>query len=128
LKRDVVELGSLDPVRDLVFVGDTVAGFLALADAPSRVGLVTNLATGVAVSVGELATRILRLVGRDIPLRTTEARQRPVASEVFRLLGNADAARATGWSPRTNLDDGLQHTIAWMRPRLDRYRVEEYRV
>jgi NAD dependent epimerase/dehydratase len=129
LAADAIRLGSLDPVRDLVFVRDTVAGFLALADAPGCVGRVTNLATGTGVAVGELAERVRRIVGRDVPIVQTEERRRPEASEVQRLIGSARQARElAGWQPETPLDEGLRRTVAWVRANLRAYQVGEYRI
>jgi NAD dependent epimerase/dehydratase len=129
LSANEIRLGSLTPVRDLVFVADTVAGFLALADCPACIGQVTNLATGVGVTVRELAERALRLVGRKLPVVETEERKRPEESEVFKLLGSAAAAeRLTGWKPTTSLDEGLAKTLDWMRRHMSYYKTGAYSV
>ena len=126
---DCIRLGSLDPVRDLVFVKDTARGFVALADAPEAVGKVTNLATGVGVSVGELVERIGRIVGRAVPVEQSADRRRPAASEVYRLLGSAKQARElAGWQAQTTLDDGLRQTVEWVRANLRSYGALEYRI
>jgi NAD dependent epimerase/dehydratase len=129
LAADAIRLGSLEPVRDLVYVADTARGFTALADAAECVGKVTNLATGVGVSVGELVQRIGRIVGRSVPVMQTEDRRRPAESEVYRLLGSAQQARAlAGWHAQTPLDDGLRQTVAWVRANLRSYGTLEYRI
>jgi dTDP-glucose 4,6-dehydratase len=129
LASDVIRLGSLEPVRDLVFVSDTVAGFLAVADAAACIGKVTNLASGEGVSIGALADRIRRIVGRDVPVLQTEERCRPEASEVQRLIGSPrQAHELAGWRAQTPLDDGLRRTVEWTRANLRSYRVGEYRV
>jgi NAD dependent epimerase/dehydratase len=129
LAADEVRLGSLTPVRDLVFVGDTVAGFLAVADCPGCVGRVVNLATGVGVTVKELADRILRLAGRRLPVVEARERVRPENSEVFQLIGSAAAAEElAGWKARTPLDEGLARTLEWARGRPDLNRPGVYRV
>ena len=46
LERDEIRLGSLTPERDMTFVSDTVAGFMAAALAPDIVGMTINLGTG----------------------------------------------------------------------------------
>ncbi len=129
LASDAIRIGSLDPVRDLVFVKDTVAGFIALAESPECVGKVTNLATGVGVTIGELIERILKLTGRQLPIIEADERKRPQASEVFKLLGAAEQAqRLAGWKATTSLDEGLAQTLAWMKTHLHQYRIGEYRV
>jgi len=52
---------------------------------------------------------------------------RPENSEVDRLLADASLARQTmGWEPRVTLEDGLQHTIGFIRNNLNRYRPGSY--
>ncbi len=127
LAGDVVRLGRLDPVRDLVYVKDTVAGFLAVAAADECVGKATNLATGQGVSVGELVQRIGKIVHREPRVMETAQRLRPDASEVFRLIGSARQARdLAGWQCAASLDEGLRHTVAWIRSHLHDYSVGEY--
>ena len=77
----------------------------------------------------QLAETVIRLVGRDVPIVSDSRRVRPAASEVERLV--ADASRAhdrLGWRPETRLEEGLEHTIAWFRQNVDRYRPELYGV
>lgn len=129
LARDEIRLGNLSPVRDLVFVGDTVAGFLAVAEAPACIGQVVNLATGVGVTVGELVERIMKLVGRKLPVTESEERVRPEKSEVFKLLGAAAAAeKLAGWKARTPLDEGLAQTLEWIRRHPEHYRPGVYTI
>jgi nucleoside-diphosphate-sugar epimerase len=129
LAGDAIRLGNLTPVRDFVFVADTVAGFLAVADCPACAGRVTNLASGLGVTVRELVQRIVKLVGRDLPVIETEERKRPETSEVFELLGSAAVAQElAGWQARTPLDEGLAQTLAWVRRHADRYQTEVYSV
>jgi dTDP-glucose 4,6-dehydratase len=127
LTRDEVRLGRLDPVRDLTYVEDTVAGFLAAARARWAEGETVNLGTGRGVSIGELARRILELVGRRVRIVKERARVRPAESEVMRLISDPrKAKRVAGWSARVPLEEGLERTVTWVRANLDRYRPEAY--
>src|SRR5262249_16238522 len=129
LSSNEIRLGSLTPVRDLVYVGDTAAGFIALADCPACIGRVTNLATGVGVTVGELAERVIKLVGRPLKVIETEERKRPEESEVFKLLGSAAAAtELAGWKARTTLEEGLKKTVDWIGRHLNLYQTGVYTV
>jgi dTDP-glucose 4,6-dehydratase len=108
LTRDVIELGSTTPTRDFLFVRDTARGIMACAAAPSSVeGEVINLGTGVEVTVGEVVERVLKIVGRDLPVVTTGERVRR-AKEVERLL--ADASRPAGCSAGSRR---WRSTTAW---------------
>jgi dTDP-glucose 4,6-dehydratase len=129
LFADRIVIGSRSPVRDMVYVGDTAAGFVALAEADRCVGAVTNLATGVGVTVGELLDRIVALVGRRLPVEVADERVRPETSEVFTLLGSAKLAlERAGWRPRVELQEGLARTIEWFRQQGRTSGVGEYRI
>lgn len=127
LSRPVVRLGSLDPRRDLTYVKDTAAGFVAIAGCDAAIGRVVNIGRGDDLTIGELVARIGRRMGREIVVEGDPDRVRPAASEVGRLLaGTALARDLFGWEPRYSLDQGLDETIAWVRDNLDLFRVDAY--
>jgi dTDP-glucose 4,6-dehydratase len=124
-----VRIGSLSPTRDFTYVGDTVAGFMAVAAADDAVGRVINVGSGKEISIGALAERIVRLTGRRVPVVCDQERVRPEASEVNRLVCDASlAGRLLGWSPTVAFDDGLGRVIAFMRARPDWTRTGDYEV
>jgi NAD dependent epimerase/dehydratase len=127
LTRPTVKLGSLDPRRDLTYVKDTAAGFLAIAACDAAIGRVVNIGRGDDLTIGELVGRIGALIGRPIEVQADPDRVRPAASEVGRLLaGNALARDLMGWTPRYTLDQGLAETIDWVRDNLHLFRVDAY--
>ena len=129
LARDRIELGSLAPVRDLTFVGDTVRGFVRVAEVPETAGETINVGSGSGVTVGELAERVLSLLGRRLPVTAAEERLRPERSEVFTLIcDNRKAAEMLGWRPSVSLDDGLRAVIDWVREHPALYKAEAYNV
>lgn len=127
LTRPVIRLGSLEPRRDLTYVKDTVAGFVAIAGCDGALGRVVNVGRGDDVSIGELVERIAARLGTPIRVETDPDRVRPQASEVGRLLaGTALAQELWGWSPQYTLDQALDETIAWVRDNIGRFRVDTY--
>jgi len=129
LTGDCIQLGSLTTRRDFTYVGDTVSGFLRAGLAPNVGGEEINLGTGDDIAIGELAERVIALVGRPVTIATAAERLRPEKSEVLRLLSDNDRARRLlGWSPLWSLDDGLGQTVEWIREHLDFYRVGRYEV
>jgi NAD dependent epimerase/dehydratase len=112
-----IRLGNLTPRRDFTFVTDTVAGFIAAAEATDgAIGTEINLGTGRDLSVHELATMIRDAIDPSIAIESDPARVRPEASEVARLLSdNRLARRVLGWEPRVSLEEGLARTIEWVR-------------
>ena len=119
--------GSLDPVRDLTFIDDTVAGFLRAAEAEGVLGQVINLGTGAGVTIGELAHMVFQQLGVEPEVVLDPRRIRPAASEVRRLISdNRKAARLLGWQPAVSLAEGLGRTIAWVRAHAGLYQPQEY--
>src|SRR5207237_8760395 len=54
LAGPTVRLGALDPRRDLTYVTDTAAAFLAALRAERAIGETINLGVGASISIGEL--------------------------------------------------------------------------
>jgi dTDP-glucose 4,6-dehydratase len=129
LTQREIRLGALDPMRDFTFIEDTVEGFLQISTCPDVEGQEINIGSGDCISIGNLAAKILAVVGRDLPVVTENERLRPVHSEVMRLHADAEKARKLlGWQARVSLDQGLQRTLDWIREHLDLYRPDVYEV
>ncbi|KFA94646.1 GDP-mannose 4,6-dehydratase [Archangium violaceum] len=123
----VVKLGALSPLRDLNYVADTVEGFISVAESDQALGEVINVGSGKAISIGDLATLILKLAGVKKEIVCESERIRPEKSEVMTLLADARKAEAlTGWKPRVGLEQGLLETIAFIRNHADRFRSDIY--
>jgi NAD dependent epimerase/dehydratase len=122
-----VRLGSLQPRRDFTFVTDTVAGFLAAAEASATVGRTIQLGTGDDVSVGDIVKLVGDLLGRELTVDLDPGRVRPANSEVERLVSDPElAAELTGWRPEVDLREGLSRTLEWISSHADRYRTDHY--
>jgi dTDP-glucose 4,6-dehydratase len=124
-----VHLGNLHPTRDLTFVTDTVAGFIAIAEAEGLLGQELNLGTGSEVAIADLVERIAGIVGHSIHVVTEDKRKRPPLSEVERLFADTRKVQSLlHWSPQVSLEEGLCRTVAWISDHLDLYRPGEYQV
>ena len=134
-----VKLGSLHPTRDFNFIDDTVAGFLAMADAmagrPAKavMGEVINIGSNFETSIGDTARLIADIMGTRLRIVTDDQRVRPDASEVERLLAcNNKAKTLLGWAPKyggeKGLRRGLEKTIAWFSApgRMNQYKADIY--
>lgn len=125
LRGPRLELGSLEPRRDLMYVRDTVAGLMAIASTTAAAGRTLQLGTGRDVSVGELVELIGELLGLELDVELDPQRVRPVQAEIAGLLCDFGESHAiTGWEPRIDLREGLTETIEWFRAHGDRYRKE----
>jgi len=127
LDAETIQLGNLDASRDFTYVDDTVDGFIKAAETSQIEGQTFNLGTGQEIRVGELAEKIMQMIGRQVEVKKDVARLRPDKSEVLRLLSdNSLAKQKLKWEPRVTLDEGLARTIEWIRSHLDLYQVGKY--
>jgi dTDP-glucose 4,6-dehydratase len=101
--------------RDWLHVDDTASAIEALIDVPlERVaGEVVNVATGIDISVTEIARLVLEAVG-DTGVGTVNVEERP--GQVDRHIGSTDKLeRLTGWRASIGFEAGLERTVAWYR-------------
>jgi GDP-4-dehydro-6-deoxy-D-mannose reductase len=107
--RDEVIVGSLAPVRDFNDVRDIVRAYRMLA-IDGEAGDVYNVCSGRAVSVADVAARLLAMSSRPLRLVQDPDLVRPV--ETPRLVGDASKLRATtGWEPKYDLDATLHDVL-----------------
>jgi NAD dependent epimerase/dehydratase len=126
-----IKLGALSPTRDLVFVKDTVKGFLAISKSNKLLGQQVNIATSSEISIRDLANKIISKINPDAKIVSDVERLRPDNSEVNRLFGsNEKILNTTSWKQEYSLDQGLKETIDWFRKgdNLDRYKSNIYNI
>lgn len=126
-----IKLGSLNPTRDLLFVKDTVDGFIEIAKSDKLIGEEVNIATNNTISIGDLAKMIIKLTDKKVKIVSDDIRKRPVKSEVERLHGSNQKLLAnTKWKQKYSLEQGLKETIAWFgeAKNLKMYKTDIYNV
>jgi NAD dependent epimerase/dehydratase len=127
LTNKKVKLGSLRPIRDYTYVSDTVQGFIRMVESDKSVGQVINIGSNSEVVIGNLAEKIISLIGRDAQIVCDESRIRPENSEVERLLcDNTKAMKLLGWEPSVSLEEGLKKTIEWISENISVYKPDIY--
>jgi NAD dependent epimerase/dehydratase len=113
-KADILNLGDVSTTRDLVYVEDTVNGFIDIFKSNLTLGEEINIATQTEISIEELAMLIMKLMNINCSINTDKSRIRPEKSEVQRLLGsNEKLIKLTEWKPKFSLEEGLIKTINW---------------
>lgn len=126
---DRITLGALQPIRDMNYVKDTVAGFLAVSRNEAAVGKIINLGRGEGVSIGELAELILEICASNAEIESSASRFRPENSEVQRLVCNNQLAHEIlDWSPAYSLREGIEETVTWFKSNLEKYKTFLYNV
>ena len=126
-----VKLGDLTPTRDLLYVKDTVNGFIEIAKSDKTIGEEINIATQTEISIGELAQKIINIINPNAKIVQDKQRIRPTKSEVKRLFGsNKKIKKLTNWKQKYTLQKGLEETIEWFyeKENLKQYKSEIYNV
>jgi NAD dependent epimerase/dehydratase len=124
-----VKLGNLDPTRDFTFVGDMVEGFLKSAEVDKAVGETVNLGSHSEISIGDLARKIISVMGKDVNVVEDKQRVRPKGSEVERLFADCTKAKKLlGWEATTSFEDGLKQTISWLKENIRLYKTGIYNI
>lgn len=101
-------------LRDFMHVADVGGAYAALLD--SGVTGPVNVASGQAVSIADLVTRIGGLMGRPELIQLGALPMRP--DDPPRLTADVSRLRnEVGWHPLRDLDAGLRDTIEWWRER-----------
>jgi len=126
-----IKLGALHPTRDLVFVKDTVNGFVEIAKSDSLIGHEVNIATQSEITVGDLALKLIELINPNAKIISDDIRLRPEKSEVERLFGSNEKLKShTSWNQRYSFDESLKETIDWFSKteNLKQYKADIYNV
>ncbi len=126
-----IKLGDIIPTRDLLFVKDTVKGFIEIAKSDQLIGQDCNIATQSEIAVGDLALELIRQINPGAKIVSDQQRLRPEKSEVFRLYGsNKKILEYTDWKPGYSLEQGLAETIEWFKnpDNLKRYKADIYNI
>jgi dTDP-glucose 4,6-dehydratase len=101
--------------RDWLYVEDDAEAIAAViaADLDTVAGETINVATGIDLSVSEVADRVLEELGKPESLKFHVEER---AGQVDRHIGSTDKAeRLLGWRSRTSFEEGLRRTVEWYR-------------
>ena len=107
--------GDGTATRDWLYVEDDAEAIQAVieADLGAVAGEVINVATGVDVSVSDIADLVLELTGKPASLKE-HVDERP--GQVHRHVGSTEKAeRLLSWWARTSFEEGLRRTVEWYR-------------
>ena len=112
--------------RDWLYVDDDAEAIEAIIAADdSVVGEVINVATGVDISVSDIADGVLDMLGKPSSLKTHVPER---LGQVDRHIGSTEKAeKLLGWRARTSFEDGLERTISWYRDNEAWWRAPERR-
>lgn len=129
--KEKLRLGSTTPTRDFNYVKDTVNGFIEIAKSKRTIGEEINIATGREISIGDLASELIKQINPRAKIISEDSRLRPEKSEVNRLLGsNKKIKELTDWEINYSFEEGLKETIEWFKEKsnLDKYKSDIYNI
>jgi nucleoside-diphosphate-sugar epimerase len=103
--------------REFNFVEDVVDGMIRAATVPAIEGQLFNLGCEEEVSIRDVASLILDLMGNPVQAHFGALADRPI--EIWKMRSDSTRAREVlGWKPQHSLADGVEKTIAWYRQEL----------
>ncbi|OGO03655.1 MAG: hypothetical protein A2Y91_04945 [Chloroflexi bacterium RBG_13_54_8] len=118
-RRNILEVGNLEAVRDIVDIRDCVRamGLLMRAGTP---GEAYNVSSGKGYSIGEILQKFIMLSPQRIPVRRSSKKLRPL-DEHF-LIGNNSKLSALGWKPEIPLEQTLADILDFWRKRANAFK------
>jgi UDP-glucose 4-epimerase len=121
LSGQPIEVWGGDQRRDFTYVDDLVDALLLAAASRSTEGLALNVSGNEPVTLLSLAERLVQLAGTGgYERREFPAERKKI--DIGDFFGTDTAFRqATGWQPRTSLDEGLSATLDFYRRNLSHY-------
>ncbi|MFC2050558.1 SDR family NAD(P)-dependent oxidoreductase [Chloroflexota bacterium] len=129
LTKEQIYLGSLNPTRDYTYIDDIIDAFIKIAESSISVGDVINIGSNFEISIGDIAIKVISIIGKDKEVLADPKRIRPQKSEVERLwCDNTKARKLLAWEPKVSFDEGLKMTIAWISDNISLYKSERYNV
>ena len=105
----VVLWGTGTARREFLHVDDAARAAIQLME--SRATGLFNVGSGEDLPVSELASLVSSVVGYDGPVRWDSSRP----DGTPRKLLDSSRIRATGWTPRITLEDGIRSVYEWYR-------------
>jgi GDP-4-dehydro-6-deoxy-D-mannose reductase len=104
-KKECVEVGNLEVIRDFIDVRDVVRGYRLLA-ARGVAGEIYNLGSGRGTKIAGALEHLRSLATRPVAVRVDPARVRPV--DLPLLVADSGKLRAaTGWEPSFSIEQTL---------------------
>lgn len=109
-EKSLLVKGSLDRVRDFIYVDDVVSAWKLAVGKP--VSGILNLGTGTGTTVRDLITKLFELCRLPDAFPVTQSSGTP--GDQFAMVANIESIRKVlGWRPTVSLDQGLAKIVAW---------------
>lgn len=130
-ESEFLNIGGLQPTRDLNYVIDTCNGLISLANSKKATSKTVNIGSNKRISINDLSIMIMEIMGINKKLYINKTRLRPNNSEVNDLQCDDGLMKSlTGFEPKYNLKNGLKETINWFTDKnnLSNYKLDLYNI
>ena len=109
--KPIVIFGDGSIIRDYVYVEDVARAFYMAAHY-SPLNRVYNVGSGQGVSLKKIADTIIRITGKNIPIRYRPARP----FDVPRIILDCKLIKSEmGWEASISLEEGIKRTWKWIQ-------------
>ena len=116
LRGERPSLTAGEQIWDYLYVEDAAEALCLLAE--RRLIGTFNLGSGIPLRLREFVMAVRNAIDPHLPLGFGEVDYRP--DQVMHLVADIGRiSQASGWHPRTELRQGIEQTIAWVRSRSD---------
>lgn len=96
---------------DFIYISDVIDAIISILQTPESKGLF-NLGSGKSLPIKKVAEQIRDIINPTIKLHFGRIPYRP--DQVMNLKADVKKLSVTtGWSPKVDLQKGLEHTISW---------------
>jgi nucleoside-diphosphate-sugar epimerase len=122
LQNKPFEVWGGDQLRDMTYVDDVTAAFLAAAENSACYGRIFNLGGAPPASLHEIAELMVKISGGRARYVNKEFPAERATIDIGSYHANDNAFRtATLWTPRIGLEEGIRWSLDWYSDRLEAY-------
>jgi GDP-4-dehydro-6-deoxy-D-mannose reductase len=113
-KKNSLEVGNLEAVRDIVDVRDCARAMWLLI-LKGKPGEVYNICAGRGHKMADILSRLISLSPKEIKVVQDPAKMRPADDPV--LIGDSSRLRSLGWEPQVPIEQTLADILDYWRER-----------
>ena len=106
----MVIFGDGTATRDFIYIDDNIEGIIRSMVSDLTHGEVLNIGSGLQTTIRDLATRVMRIAGREVPIINQPPREMEIK---YRCPDITKLHRLTGFTPAVGLREGLSRTLEW---------------